>query len=199
MNLAPIISHLEKGGIIAYPTETVWGLGVDISNRVAMENIFNLKGRDTTKAMSVLVGNIYQARELAEFDNKTEKLMDLFWPGPVTFVVAAKPSVPKEVTGGTGFVGLRCSSHPFVRALVNKLGKPITSTSANKSGEAPAQNPKDLLKWLPAEVFQVSWEEDRKGFVSKGSTVIKIENGKLNLLRQGDVDLEIIRKSYDIF
>jgi L-threonylcarbamoyladenylate synthase len=188
-----VVSHLKSGGIIAYPTETVWGLGVDISNNDALKKLFGLKGRDTTKAISVLVGNIYQAKELAEIDSKMEKLFSLFWPGPVTFVAKAKPGVPTEITGGSGFVGLRCSNHPFVAKLVSQLGTSITSTSANKSGEAPAQDEESLLKWLPSDVLRVQWREDRKGFVSLGSTVVKIEGRELKLLRQGDMDFSFIQ------
>ncbi|OQW50268.1 MAG: hypothetical protein A4S09_00290 [Proteobacteria bacterium SG_bin7] len=196
MKIEDVISHLKAGGIIAYPTETVWGLGVDISNADAIKNLFNLKNRDTTKAISVLVANIFQARELAEIDSNLEKFMSLFWPGAVTFVVRAKSIVPDEITGKTGFVGLRCSSHPFVSELTKKLGTSITSTSANKSGESPAQNENDLLKWLPSEVMKVEWKEDRKGFSSLGSTVVKIENEKLSLLRQGDIDFKFIENHF---
>lgn len=196
MKIENVVSHLKAGGIIAYPTETVWGLGVDISNPVAVKKLFNLKNRDTTKAISVLVGNIFQAKELAEIDLNLEKYISLFWPGPVTFVLKAKLSVPDEITGKTGFVGLRCSPHPFVSELTKKLGTAITSTSANKSGESPAQSEDDLLKWLPSEVMRVKWKEDRKGFNSLGSTVVKIENGKLSLLRQGDVDFKIIERQF---
>lgn len=184
--------HLKAGGILAYPTETVWGLGVDISNSSAVKKLFALKGRDTTKAISILVGNIYEARTLADLDPVCEKLMAVFWPGPVTFVVRAKKTVPEEVTGGTGFVGLRCSNHPFVVALVRELGVGITSTSANKSGEPPAQDLQALLHWLPKEVSRVEWQENRKGFESQGSTVVKWDGTKLSLLRQGDIDYKII-------
>jgi L-threonylcarbamoyladenylate synthase len=196
VNVDKIVSHLKSGGIIAYPTETVWGLGVDISNPDAVKKLFNLKNRDTTKAISVLAGNIYQAKELAEIDDSLEKFIGLFWPGPVTFVVKAKPTVAKEITGNTGFVGLRCSNHPLVTALTKKLGNSITSTSANKSGESPAQSEADLLRWLPADVLRVDWKEDRGGFSSLGSTVVKVENKNLTLLRQGDVDFKFIEQSF---
>lgn len=196
MNIENVVSHLKAGGIIAYPTETVWGLGVDISNAVAIKKLFNLKNRDNTKAISVLVGNIFQARELAEVDPTLEKFISLFWPGAVTFVLKAKSLVPEEITGKTGFVGLRCSPHPFVGQLTKKLGTAITSTSANKSGESPAQSEDELLKWLPSDVMKVEWKEDRKGFTSLGSTVVKIDGKKLSLLRQGDVDFKIIESRF---
>lgn len=196
MNIDKVVSHLKSGGIIAYPTETVWGLGVDISNPSAVKKLLNLKNRDTTKAISVLVRNIFQAKELAEFDSQSEKLMSLFWPGPVTFVLKAKKSVSDEITGRTGFVGLRCSPHPFVSELTKKLGAAITSTSANKSRESPAQIEDDLLKWLPREVLRVEWKEDKKDFKSLGSTVVKIDSGKLSLLRQGDVDFRFIESRF---
>lgn len=189
--------HLKAGGILAYPTETVWGLGVDISNTAAIKKLFELKGRDTSKAISVLVGNIYEARRIAEIEPACERLMNVFWPGPVTFVVKAKKNIPMEITGGTGFVGLRCSNHPFVMDLVRELGCGITSTSANKSGEPPAQELLALLRWLPKDVLKVDWQEDRHGLESKGSTVVKIADGQLSLLRQGDVEYKFIEAQFN--
>ena len=189
-----IKEHLEKGGILAYPTETVWGFGADIRFSKSLERIFEIKGREAVKAMSVLVKDNYQAKRLAVVTPKTEKFLEMFWPGPVTFVLKAKESVPPVITGDTGFVGLRCSSHAFVRGLFKTFDGVITTTSANRSGEPPALRREDL-SWLSengfGEVLCVDWTEPLA--VSPGSTVVKIdEAGKLECLRQGDLDFSLL-------
>lgn len=192
MNFTEVREHLLKGGIFAYPTETVWGLGVDCTNSEAVNNLFELKGRMSSKAMSVLVGNIYQARNLAVFDSQLEKLLEIFWPGPVTFVLPAKDMVSKEITADSGFVGIRCSSHPFVRRLMQQINLPITTTSANQSGEPPAKN-KNELNWLPTNVMVAdSSAESKENGSGTGSTVVKIFNGKIECLRAGDIDPKLI-------
>ncbi len=188
MNVDGAIAALSAGKIIAYPTETVWGLGVDIGFPQAIKDLFELKGRDKSKAISLLVSNVFQARDVAEFSAEVENLMDLFWPGPLTFVLKAR-AVPTELTGGTGFIGLRFSSHPFVRALQKKYEGIITTTSANFSGQPAALSQEDLT-WLPPEVLRVEWPA--KLSPSPGSTVIKIVDKKISLLRAGDLDFNLV-------
>lgn len=184
-----IKEHLEKGGILAYPTETVWGLGADIRFPKSLERIFEIKGRSESKAMSVLVRDIYQAKELSHITPRIEKFLEMFWPGPVTFVIEAKDSVPKVITGETGAVGLRCSSHPFVRGLFKFFDGALTTTSANVSGQSAALKKEDL-SWLPGEVLCVDWVEPLS--TSPGSTVVKITKNKLECLRRGDLDFSLI-------
>jgi len=184
-----IKTHLESGGILAYPTETVWGLGADIRFPKSLEKIFEIKGRNEAKAMSVLVKDNYQAKQLAHVTPKIEKFLEVFWPGPVTFVLRCKASVPTVISGDTGYVGLRCSSHPFVRGLFRTFNGVITTTSANPTGQSAALKREDL-SWLPGEVLCVDWMEPLA--VSAASTVVKITDDKLECLRQGDLDFTLI-------
>lgn len=184
---------LASGRVLAYPTETIWGLGADIKFRAAVESIYDIKGRDAAKAMSILVGDIGMARECAVFDAPIERLMHAFWPGPVTFVLPAREIVPEAVHGGTGFVGLRLSNHPFVFELMKAYPSPITTTSANRSGEKPAQS-MDELDWLPPAVARATWPG--KTDSTKGSTVVRIANGKLGVLREGAVPSALIQRAF---
>lgn len=185
------IQQLENGGVIAYPTETLWGLGADISNDSAVDKIYSLKGRQSTKALSVLVSDINMAKQLATVDSTLERLMQIFWPGSVTFVVEATENVSDLIHGGTGCVGLRCSSHEWVKEFFLKYHKPITTTSVNKSGEPPAKHKSDL-SWLKDQVYIVDWNEELPNSHSMGSTVVKYSHAEIQLLRQGDVEFNQI-------
>ncbi|HEX4922650.1 MAG TPA: L-threonylcarbamoyladenylate synthase [Bdellovibrionales bacterium] len=184
---------LASGRVLAYPTETIWGLGADIKFRAAVESIYDIKGRDAAKAMSLLVADIGMARECAVFDASIERLMHAFWPGPVTFVLPARELVPEAVHGGTGFVGLRLSNHPFVFELMKAYPSPITTTSANRSGEKPAQS-MDELDWLPPSVAKANWPG--KTDSTKGSTVVKIAGGKIEVLREGAMPSRLIERAF---
>ncbi|MCB0413999.1 MAG: Sua5/YciO/YrdC/YwlC family protein, partial [Bdellovibrionales bacterium] len=105
-----IRSHLESGLPILYPTETLWGLGVDVTNLQAVESLYKLKLRDNTKPMSILVKDIHQATQLVDCDPEALELMSLFWPGPVTFVLSDPDNKWGAVTASSKFVGLRCSA-----------------------------------------------------------------------------------------
>jgi L-threonylcarbamoyladenylate synthase len=180
------------GKVLAYPTETVWGLGADLNAPEAVKAIFEMKGRADTKAVSLLVRDISMAREFAETDSAIESLMQIFWPGPMTFVLQSKISVPESIHGGTGFVGLRCSSHLFVRELVRRLPRPITTTSANRAGEPPAQSA-DELSWVSRKTVVAKWSVSEKGTSLKGSTIARMTGKHFEILRDGDLPVELFR------
>ncbi|MEQ1875964.1 MAG: L-threonylcarbamoyladenylate synthase [Bdellovibrionia bacterium] len=186
---------LAAGKVLAYPTETVWGLGADIKFPHAVERIFDLKGRAETKAVSLLVSGVDMARTVADFDVRIEKILYAFWPGPVTFVLPATDEVPEVVHGGTKFVGLRCSSHPFIIRLMTAYPRPITTTSANPAGQKPAQSAAEL-DWLPAGVLRADWPGQTP--TAKGSTVAKIVGRKIEVLREGDIPSSLILRMAEL-
>ena len=214
--LQEIQKKLAAGELIVYPTETVWGLGGDI--RFAgeqVEKISKLKGRDSSKAISILVRDIYQVNEYAEIDNRTRELIDLFWPGPLTLVLKAKLKTEKLGLGIDGFIGLRCSSHRLVREIFKTYEFPIFTTSANRSGEPSPTSREDVL-WLDQDAWIVPWHERENvkteqgvsktatkpvevAAISQGSTVIKLDQSGIYLLRQGDLPFSIIEREYKSF
>ncbi len=135
------VSILREGGIIAYPTETVYGLGCDALNDSAIEKIRKLKGRDGEKPMLVLIRNTEDLTTLAQ-DIKPQAvaLMQAFWPGPLTLLLRAASVIPKPLVSSAGTVGVRISPDPVCQALLAKWKHPLVSTSANKSGKAPLQS-----------------------------------------------------------
>jgi L-threonylcarbamoyladenylate synthase len=136
---------LQRGGLIAFPTETYYGLGVDPFNAEALRRLFAVKRRAKNKPVLVLVNNQEQAPLLAaDMPDALRLLMSRFWPGPLTLVFPAKKDLPELLTGGTGTVGIRQSPDAAAAKLLAAFGGPITATSANRSGEAAAVTAEDV-------------------------------------------------------
>ena len=183
-----LFEHLKYGGVFAYPTETLWGLGADIFNQEAVQKIFELKGRELSKAVSVLVKDIEGAKKLAIIDADLERLMADLWPGPITFVIPAQSTIP-PILCPNGLIGLRCTSDPELAELLQELPNPIITTSANRTGE-PAAHSSQELRWLGEEV--AIWRAHKVLAPSLGSTVLLVAGQTLRCLREGDLALSKI-------
>ena len=178
---------LRGGGLVAFPTETFYGLGAAALDRGAVRRIFELKGRPETKPLLVLVDSLVMAERIGDFGPRARALAARHWPGALTLVVPARAGVPEEVTAGTGTIGVRVSPHAVARGLVGALGAPVTAPSANASGGAPPTTASDVLASL----------EDRIDLVLEGgptpggepSTVLDTTVEPPRILRQGAVRL----------
>jgi len=130
-----IVASLNRGNVVALPTDTFYGLAVDPVNLQAVERIYELKSRARHKPLSLLIAEVAQAYELArQLDSAFDRLAEKFWPGPLTIIVKAGSKLPLRVTANTGNLALRVPEAPIPRAVVARLGLPITATSANLSG-----------------------------------------------------------------
>ncbi|MCI5148058.1 MAG: threonylcarbamoyl-AMP synthase [Candidatus Electrothrix sp. MAN1_4] len=178
---------LRQGGLIAFPTETYYGLGVDPFNVEALERLFAVKQRQPDKPVLVLVAEQAQVTDLvAEVPAVLYKLMTAFWPGPLTLVFPGNPGLPSLLTGGTGTVGIRQSSHPLASRLLRAFGGPITATSANRSGAPPATTAAEVQKSLGTEVDLVLDGGMTPG--GAGSSLVGCDQkGRLCCLRAGQV------------
>lgn len=132
------LEALRAGGAVVYPTETLYGLGVDATDDEALQRLVRLKGREPGKPVSVLVSDTAMLeRVAASISPAAERLMRRFWPGALTLVLPAAPHLSDVLTGGTGTIGVRHSSHPLATALVAALARPLTTPSANPAGAPP--------------------------------------------------------------
>lgn len=138
---------MNAGGVIAFPTETVFGLGARIDRPEAVKKIFALKKRPRNKPLQILVANLEQARKLGKFDKKALAFAEENWPGPYTLVVKKTAKVIKVITGGRLTVGLRMPDHKVALELTKKAG-PIAATSANVSGKKPFLTAAQVKKGL---------------------------------------------------
>ncbi|HEV8438476.1 MAG TPA: L-threonylcarbamoyladenylate synthase [Methylomirabilota bacterium] len=135
--LEEAVAVLRGGGLVAFPTESFYGLGADALNPQALTRVFSVKGRPESKPLLVLVASPAMAETLvSEIGDGPRALMARHWPGPLTLVLRAAPGVPSALTAGTGTVGLRMPGHPIALDLVRAAGFPVTAPSANPAGQA---------------------------------------------------------------
>ncbi len=182
---------IRKGGVVIFPTETFYGIGVDATSERALKRVFEIKGRDPEKPVLVLVGDPSWIGSLVmEVSPITTRLMEHFWPGGLTLLFDARPIFSPFLTGKKGKIGIRCSSHPVAMALLKKIGRPITATSANLSGEPP---PSSVAEISPRLITQVDLVIDA-GRTPGGfpSTVIDITTDPPAMVREGIVSIEEI-------
>jgi L-threonylcarbamoyladenylate synthase len=192
--LARVHGILAAGGVIAYPTETFYALGADANSAAAVERIFALKGRSPKNPISLIIaGNEDLERVASEVPESAHVLAARFWPGPLTMVLRASAAMPAEVTGSTGKVGVRVSSHPVASGIARACGFPLTATSANLSGEPPALAPPDLAGDLAAGVAVVIDGGSAPG--GPPSTVIDLTEDPPRILREGRIAETAIRSA----
>ncbi len=186
------VTVLRNGGVVAFPTETYYGLAVDPFNEPALQRIFRLKKRSQQKPILLITHAIGQLYKLTDdIPDQYHVLMDRFWPGPLTLIFTACPSVFPLLTGGTGTVGVRISSHPVAAQLAEMFGGPITATSANISGEDAAVSGDEVLEYFSHAVDFVINGDSPGGL---GSTVVKYDSAEkgLDFVRQGVIPFEKI-------
>ena len=174
---------LKHGGVVAFPTETFYGLGAAALDRRAVRRIFELKGRPETKPLLVLVDSIAMAGTVAEVGDRARALAARHWPGALTLVLRARPHVPEEVTAGTGTIGLRVSPHRVAQGLVRALGGPVTAPSANPSGLEPPTTAAGVLARFEGAVEMVLDGGPTPG--GEPSTVLDLTVEPPRVLRQG--------------
>jgi len=179
---------LEQGGIVAFPTETFYGLAVDPFNEQALSELFKLKGRPVHKPILVLIQSENQLAGLASsIPDLYRPLMQLYWPGPLTLVFPALATLSTALTGTDGRgIGVRISSHAVARDFGQLWGRPLTATSANLSGRPAARTAAEVQQFFGAGVSYILDGGQTPGGMS--STVVGIAQGQLELIRAGVID-----------
>ena len=184
---------VAEGGIIAYPTETFYGLGADATNEKAIQKIFVVKGRDFKNPISLIIGQTDDIYPLVQdVPDTAKKLMAAFWPGALTIVFFAADIVSPLLTAGRGKIGLRVSSHPGARGIAQKLKRPLTATSANLSGEPECVSASDVALQLGDKIDAIVDLGDTPG--NKGSTIIDVTCTLPVILREGAINRQEIEK-----
>lgn len=184
-------STIRAGGLVVYPTETVYGLGADACSAKAIGKIFKLKGRGAGKPIPIAVNSLDMARQVAELTPAIKALFK-FLPGPLTIVAKARSNVSKLLTAGTGKVGIRVPNHQVALRLIEFVGGPITATSANLSGKPAPLTVKEALEQLGKNV-DIALDAG-KCELGIPSTVVDVTSKRPKILRKGPISEEEIRK-----
>lgn len=184
--------RLADGGVIAIPTDTLYGLAADALNPEALDRVYAAKGRPADMPLPVLVSGWEQSGQVTAVPSDSEvparRLAEAFWPGPLTMVLPAAPGLPHRLTAGRNTVAVRMPDHPVPLALADALGRPITGTSANRSGEPDITDADELRRTLAHWVdgIIVSGPEP----VGAASTIVSVSAGSVRLLREGVLPYE---------
>lgn len=184
---------IRKGGIVAYPTETFYGLAVLPDNINAVKKIFQIKKRDKGKPISLIISSSSQlGKWVVGVGPRERRLIKKFWPGPLTIVFKAKNKVPAILRGGEKSIALRVSSERVAKELAKKVGGAITATSANLSGQAPCLTSASVRRKLNKRIDGIV--SKKKLPRSKGSTILDIYSRKPKVLREGEISVGEIKK-----
>ncbi len=180
--LSRAVEVLRSGGVVMHPTETCYGLAVDIFNEGALEKLYKLKGRDADKPLSILVDGFGMAQEYGLFSEKANELAQKYWPGALSILVPRKRDLPEFLNKEHDFVSIRYSSDSFSMEMIKGFGGPITTTSANRSGGEPLY----VAEGLEGVDLVIDGGEI---FTNKPSTIVKVDGESVQILRQGDISL----------
>jgi len=177
---------IRRGGVIAFRTDTFYGLGADPLNASAVQAIRELKGREETNPILVLISDLSEIdRFIAHQSELFKTVANRFWPGALTLVGAARAELPTELTAGTGTIGVRLPNHENARALVRACGGALTATSANVSGQPPARNAEDVRKYFDSGVDLIV--DGGEVTATQASTVLDLSGERARMVREGAV------------
>jgi len=192
---AQLASLLQSGGVIAFPTDTAYGLGADPFNEAAIDRIFRLKGRAETKPILLVVDSLAMAKSVSVPPRVFRETARQFWPGPLTMILRAAKSLPPKVTAGTNTIGLRWPVADCATKLLKHFKRPITATSANRSG---------LPSAITVEEVREQFDESLDALIDGGtlpsrggSTVLDLTVEPPVLLREGPVSFESLQQLFD--
>jgi L-threonylcarbamoyladenylate synthase len=195
-DLERAVRHLKEGGVVAMPTDTLYGLAADVFNPAALDRVFAVKGRGEDLALPVLVNGWEQVQLMAkDVPPRAKDLVERFWPGALTLVVLSAECVPDRLTAGGPTVAVRMPGHPVPIELIKGLGGPITGTSANISGGPNASTLEELISQMGGRVDYII----KSGPAPEGtaSTVVDITSDRPTLLRQGAISFSLVLATWD--
>ncbi|MDY6847890.1 MAG: L-threonylcarbamoyladenylate synthase [Geoalkalibacter sp.] len=186
-----VVDALKQGGVIAYPTDTTYGIGCDIFNKKGVKNIYQIKKRDARKPFSFICADLSDVSNYAQVSNFAFKIMKRHLPGPYTFVLEATRVVPDSLMTRQKTVGIRIPQNPIALAIVQELGHPLVTTSANVSGQDVYHDPLDIEDALGHQLDLVV-----DGGILRGdsSTVVSLIGDQVEVLREGSGDTSWIHQ-----
>ena len=190
-----IVSLLRAGGVIAFPTDTAYGLAADPFSETAVDRIFRIKGRPDTKPILLVVDSVRMAESIIHPTDVFYRVVEAFWPGSLTIIMHAVASLPANVSAGTNTVGVRWPIAAFATGLVSRLGSPVTATSANRSGMPSPVTAEEVQRQLGDSIDALV-----DGGVlpsSGGSTLLDLTADLPVLLREGPVPFEALVEFFE--
>ncbi|MCC7202547.1 MAG: threonylcarbamoyl-AMP synthase [Nitrospirae bacterium] len=193
--VSEIAELLRAGSVIAYPTDTFYGLGADITNQSAIRRLYSIKNRQPDKPILILISDMQMLHPLIAggyLPPIARRLTDSFWPGPLTLVFHASEKVPALLTANTGKVGIRLPDNELCKLLIAKLEHPLTATSANISGVRSIYNPDEIIETIGSRIDALVDGGKTKGGLE--STVVDVTGDKPEIIREGAIPRSLIKE-----
>ncbi len=190
-SVAQAADIISRGGVIAFRTDTFYGLGVNPFDAAAVRRMKELKGREESKPILVLISDRDQVRRFIDQPSlEFERLVGEFWPGPLTLIGAARSEVPSELTAGTGTIGIRLPADKDVMELVQSCGGALTATSANPSSQPAAKTAEEVAAYFPSGIDLIV--DGGRSRSDQPSTVLDVTGGEVKLVREGAIPMSDI-------
>lgn len=177
-----IVQILNQGGVIAYPTDTVFGLGCDLMNKAAIDRLYQIKGMSRDQALAFICPDLGDIAKYAVVENATYRVLKRFLPGPYCFILQATREVPKMVQTKQKTVGIRVPAHPVTAAIVRELGRPLISTTAGRHGEPALVDPWEIDQTFSGLDLVID-AGDAGGEMP--TTVVDLSQGDVRIVREG--------------
>ena len=191
MNIDKIVKEIKQGNLVIIPTDTVYGISADMTNGKAIKKVYEAKNRDKNKPLILLVSNIDMLKKYTEKLNPLEEeIIKKYLPGKLTILLHKNNKVSDEITAGSNLVGIRIPDNKNLIQIIDKIGNPIISTSANISGKATITDPKEIEKDL---LKHISYIENAGTINTEPSSIIKIENEKIVIIRKESIARQIMK------
>ena len=192
-DIKEIAKIIKSGGIVAIPTDTVYGIATSCTNEEAVRHIYDIKNRPATNPINIMATNIKMIKKVTKgLSKKEKKIIKKFFPGAMTIILEKKDIIPEIVTARRDTVGIRIPDSNFLLDLIENIGEPIVATSCNSAGEEPLINPEEILNKFGDKLDCLV--DDGKSKIGKPSTIIKVENEKVIILREGPISKEEIQR-----
>ena len=188
-----LANDLASGDIGIFPTDTVYGIGCNVFSEKSISKLFKLKNRISSKPITVLISNLQMLDELAiDITDIEYKLIEAFWPGPLTIIFHKNPKVSEVLTSNLNTIGIRMPNHIVTQKLIEYSKNPIATSSANISDMPAATNLSDISEYFNGNVdFMI---DNGPSPIGVASTIVKVENNSLHILRQGSISEDMINK-----
>jgi L-threonylcarbamoyladenylate synthase len=194
-NIHKAARAMKKGGLVIYPTDTVYGLGCDPFNIKAVEKLFKVKGERKSKPLPILASEMKAVERIAHMNEDAKKIANKYWPGPLTLVVPKKPALPSIVTCNLESVGVRIPNHKVALQLITLCGGLIVGTSANKTGEKPPKTAQEAASQLGERVDIIL--DGGRAPLSQESSIVDLTSKTPKMIREGPIKLTHIMNTFN--
>ena len=181
---------LKDDGVLAVPTDTVYGICARMNSKKAREHLIEIKNRPENKAFPIMCNSIEQIKSIAKVNERIEKIINAFMPGPITLVLLKGKNVPSFINEGSNEIGVRMATSKPLKELIEKVGNPIFMTSANISGNPVCQTIEEIKKTFP----NIDGIMDGKVSYGQASTIVDCTTDEIKIIREGPIALEEIKK-----